>query len=505
MAPRKTREEHVVELAAFGKLELLGEYEGQNVKTLYRCIEHGVEQATTPKSAARGSGLQCCRRAIAEKTQARQVAEAAATYDADLASHGKAVRLETYINSTTKILHRCLIHGEIHPASPANARKGHGLKCCQGSGSGENNPNFIRARDSYDQKIAAVGRVVRVAEYESSQKPIAHRCLEHGEIHPVAPTAALAGNGLRCCKLAGIKKATTRSTAEAAGRYDEEIAAHGKVKRLAPYIQSNAPILHRCLIHGEEHLALPSTCRHGHGLQCCLNSKRAETIEKQRLNAAATYDADLASFGFMVRLEPYVKAHTPILHRCLLHGEEQLALPTNCRKGRKLGCCRRAVFGTDTLDNALAGTHRFETCCQTSLYVYSLSEHAGYLKPGIAKNSELRASCSQGQYGVLHAEWPRPHRTLVYLPEQVLLRATRLMAHCPPALKGWPGETEVRRIEADALVAMAQELMDEIDACTNPWEFAIAHGLLNPTQEKRAQALIHAGVVSEAALTPLAA
>ena len=59
-------------------------------------------------------------------------------------------------------------------------------------------------------------------------------------------------------------------------------------------------------------------------------------------------------------------------------------------------------------------------------------------------------------------------------------------------------------MEADALVAMAQELMDEIDACTNPWEFAITHGLLTPAQEKRAQVLIRAGVVSEAELSPLA-
>ena len=32
------------------------------------------------------------------------------------------------------------------------------------------------------------------------------------------------------------------------------------------------------------------------------------------------------------------------------------------------------------------------------------------------------------------------------------------------------------------------------------WEFAIAHGLLTPAQEKRARVLIQAGVISEAEL-----
>ena len=504
MAPKKTREEHVAELAFHGQVELLGDYIDQNTLTLYRCIEHGEEHSTTPKVTARGSGLQCCQKAAARRTNNKRKERAAATYDLKLKELGRVSRIGTYTGTKTKILHRCLIHGETHEVTPASVLQGHGLKCCRGSGSGEDNPNFIRARDRYDQKIAELGRVVRVAEYESAHKPVAHRCLEHGEIHPISPTSALAGTGLKCCRLAGIKKSATRSTAAAAGRYDEEIAAHGKVERIEPFVESGIAILHRCLIHGEEHEARPSACRRGHGLKCCWRSKNLETQLRRTKEAASTYDAALASFGLLERLEAYAGARTPILHRCLIHGEEQMASPTNCRRGKGLGCCRRAAFTTDSIDCALAGSGRYEGGEAVSLYIFEMANHPGYVKPGIAIDIEFRARCSGGQYGDLVAAWSRERRLNVYLPEQVLLKATRLVAHCPPALRSWVGATEVRRMEADALVAMAQELMDEIDACTNPWEFAIAHGLLTPAQEKRAQVLIRAGVVSEAELSPLA-
>ena len=45
--------------------------------------------------------------------------------------------------------------------------------------------------------------------------------------------------------------------------------------------------------------------------------------------------------------------------------------------------------------------------------------------------------------------------------------------------------------------------MDEMDSCANPWEFAIAHGLLTPAQEKHAKELIRAGVLSEAEIAGL--
>ena len=42
---------------------------------------------------------------------------------------GKVKPLEEYINCQTPIKHLCLIHKEIHPASPNNIKNGKGLKC----------------------------------------------------------------------------------------------------------------------------------------------------------------------------------------------------------------------------------------------------------------------------------------------------------------------------------------------------------------------------------------
>lgn len=276
-----------------------------------------------------------------------------------------------------------------------------------------------------------------------------------------------------------------------------ELAIHGRVELVGDYVNAKTKTLYRCLEHGEVHEALPNNLQQGGGLACCKRLPRESWNRQQFESAEKDYDAVLLRGGRLLRIGEYRGCGSPTEHLCLLHGEIRLATPSNCRKGRGLLCCKLAEAGTDTVDGALAGTHRFTKAEETSLYIYELANHPGYLKPGIAKDCDERAD---KEYGPQVCSWEREHRTFVFLPEQVLLKATRLVAHYPSALAGWDGFTEVRRIDADALVPMAQELMDELDSCANPWEFAIAHGLLTPAQEKRARVLIRAGVLSEAEL-----
>jgi hypothetical protein len=493
MSRRKTREEHIADIAKHGKVELLGDYEKAHTRTTYRCLTHGEEHEALPYVIAQGGGLWCCN-SKRLKTRDEHVAA--------LAVFGKVELLGAYINSATRTLYRCLEHGEEHEASPRETAQGTGLVCCKSGGKGDENHGFKRAQKSYDQRLAKVGRCVRVGEYKGATTPILHRCLAHGEEHEAQPSNLYSGQGLICCRVAAREKTSARWIEEAASGYDARLAVHGKVLRLEPYAGMKTPILHRCLIHGEEHRAVPGQCLAGHGLKCCGIAVSKDTGAKRFEVSAISYDAELASFGKVERLEDYAGSHTPILHRCLIHREEHKSFPSDCRRGGGLKCCQRAAFSVDSIDFALEGSKRYEKAEETSLYIYELENHPGYLKPGIAKDLDFRSRCSNGEYGDLVAEWRRDLRLHVYLPEQVLLRATRLLAHCPPGLAGWVGATEVRRIDADALVGMAQELMDELDSCANPWEFAIAHGLLTPEQEKRAWVLIRAGVVSEAELAP---
>ena len=428
-------------------------------------------------------------------------AEASARYDAALAQHGRVVRIEPYAGNATKILHRCLLHGEEHLAYPSNASRGHGLRCCQkATNQATSAKKQAEAASVYDARLAQLGRIVRVEPYAGTDSTFLHRCLIHGEVHPCSPRAALRGQGLYCCRVAAAKTTAGRRLKRAAIKYDQTIKQFGRVERVEPYQGSIVPILHRCLIHGETHLSMPANCKKGLGLKCCWTATNQAGAASRMEKAASSYDAALARFGFMERLGDYLGAHTPILHRCLAHGEEQMARPTNCRRGRKLGCCRRAVSGHDSLENTLAGVQRCAAVEETGLYIYTLKNYPGFLKPGIAKDLDRRSAISDGEYGVLVAEWRRPSRTEAFLVEQALLKATRRQGQCPDELFRWPGASEVRRIDEAPLVELAQALIDELGFCANPWEFALAHRLLTAEQEPRAQALIQAGALSEAEL-----
>lgn len=54
-------------------------------------------------------------------------------YDERIAMCGKVIRIDSYIDSKTKILHMCLIHNEKHLSKPCHILRGQGLSCCKDS------------------------------------------------------------------------------------------------------------------------------------------------------------------------------------------------------------------------------------------------------------------------------------------------------------------------------------------------------------------------------------
>lgn len=113
-------------------------------------------------------------------------------YDQRLARFGKAQRLEPYVNQKTRILHRCLIHGEEWLATPNDLAQGHGMKCC-------GRVLHDEAKAKYDERLAAIGLAERVDPYLTRRKAIRHRCLRHGRIFLQEPRRALEGRIPPCC------------------------------------------------------------------------------------------------------------------------------------------------------------------------------------------------------------------------------------------------------------------------------------------------------------------
>ena len=130
MVVRKTTPQHAAEVAAIGKVQLVGEYKGARTKTTYYCPAHDFMDEALPTNILKGRGLLCCKKQGAQDAADRKKVRALAKYDLELAVHGKLRRIEAYVDSKTPIKHLCLIHHKECPVAPSDGRVGKGGHCC---------------------------------------------------------------------------------------------------------------------------------------------------------------------------------------------------------------------------------------------------------------------------------------------------------------------------------------------------------------------------------------
>ena len=273
MSSKKTTEQHAAEVKALGVLILKGEYKGAHIKTTYYCAKHDFTGEALPTNVLKGQGLKCCGREKLQEKADKKKKKAEEAYKVKLAKQGLFELLEKYQGINVAVLHRCLLHGESHKATPGYLRKqGAGLACCR-------RHKLSGPRSTTEQHAAAVkklGRVELIGNFKGTFHKSLYRCLEHGEEHEADPSQILAGHGLKCCLNEARKKHADEVKAKAAERYDDAIALHGKVERIDPYIGSTERIRHRCIKHRKIGLLAPKKALIGQGLKCCLNEFRAE-------------------------------------------------------------------------------------------------------------------------------------------------------------------------------------------------------------------------------------
>ena len=258
---KRNHADYVQALAALGKVEVLEPYQNGRTPIKHRCLQCGNVQMIRPEHALRGSG---CRLCGAKAPAAQRNQRAAKNYANRLAAIGKLEVLEPYINAKTPILHKCLEHGLIQKCKPNNALSGKGLNCCKQVGVKKFlDERTAKCRSEYESKLAAIGKVEALEPYIGSSIPILHRCLKHGTEQMVRPDQMLSGRGLKCCQ------GTIGMLKYEGSKYEKECAQHGRVLPLEPYQGIRVRILHKCLTHGETHLASPHTILKGHGLKCC--------------------------------------------------------------------------------------------------------------------------------------------------------------------------------------------------------------------------------------------
>jgi len=121
-----------------GKVVRIGEYARSQTKIMFECTLHRQRYPAQPSNVLMYGGLVCCRNAATSDRAEEKRLEAKGRYDAELALRGKVERVGEYITALTPILHRCLVHKEVHFKTPngclQNKNNWGGLRCCRPKG-----------------------------------------------------------------------------------------------------------------------------------------------------------------------------------------------------------------------------------------------------------------------------------------------------------------------------------------------------------------------------------
>lgn len=181
------------------------------------------------------------------------------------------VPIEEYINSSTKIKHKCLIHDIVWTITPGNALQGKGCNQCMRE---KNRNKHKLSHNDYVKKVKSVNPSIEVLEqYIDYDTPILHKYLKCEHQSKVYPASIIRGCGCRICadKESGISKKKSHYT------YIEELnIKNPNIFPLEEYISANIPILHKYKKCGHQAKITPSSALHGYGCRICSNKKVGE-------------------------------------------------------------------------------------------------------------------------------------------------------------------------------------------------------------------------------------
>lgn len=125
MPKKKTHEEYIAELSKINpNIEVLGTYNGSKTKILHKCKIDGYEWETIPNNVLRGHGCPKCGGKI-HRTYEQYIKKLAII-------NPNIEVLGTYINTQTKILHKCKIDGYKWEVDPSHLLCGRGCPVCSG-------------------------------------------------------------------------------------------------------------------------------------------------------------------------------------------------------------------------------------------------------------------------------------------------------------------------------------------------------------------------------------
>ena len=276
MSKKKTHEEYVEELLVKNPtVKVVGKYIDAKTKIPHHCDIHNILWDISPDGALAGHGCYICHKERKNHSLRKTHEE----YVLELSIKNPNVEaLERYINSETKILHRCKIHNKLWSVSPDCALRGYGCsQCCVE----KIKDSQCKTHNGYVLELQYINPNIEVTEkYINAKTPILHHCKIHDEYWSIAPTSALQGNGCTQCH----RERQSLSLRKSQKQYEEDVfAINSNIIVLGEYIHSHSPLLHKCKICGFEWSPWPTSVLSGKGCPHC-NQSRGERIIKSYLD-----------------------------------------------------------------------------------------------------------------------------------------------------------------------------------------------------------------------------
>ena len=255
MGKRKTHEEYVAEVSIkHPTIEVVGRYVGARTKILHKCKIDGWEWNPSPDSILSGRGCPKCRSRYMSNFLSRTHDE----YVNEVSCINPNIEiLGTYINSGTKILHRCKIDGYAWSVVPSSILKGVGCPMCAGKAP-HTTETFIEIMNIVHPNIEVIGT------YVNNKTNIDLRCKIDGHKWSPTPHNVLRGTG--CPKCAGRIPISHGEYVEMVSRINQDIDV------LGIFINQSEPILHRCKKDNHEWMVRPEHILNGHGCPICKSS-----------------------------------------------------------------------------------------------------------------------------------------------------------------------------------------------------------------------------------------
>lgn len=218
----------------------------------------------------------------------------------------------TYINSNTKITHRCKICEHEWEAFPLNVLKGCGCPNCAND---KRSKAHALTADEYISRLASVNSHIEfIGDYKSQSSKAMHRCKICGYEWLAYPSNVLAGKSCKKC----FDNNNANNLRKSHDVYVEQVMCiNNNVIVMGQYINARTPIKHKCKMCGHEWDVTPDSVLHGHGCPVCAESNGEKIIKNYLCLHSIEFEQQYTFYGCKNKKSLRFDFYIPSLNACI--------------------------------------------------------------------------------------------------------------------------------------------------------------------------------------------